>query len=54
MITLAKNPAPAAEYRTLLGHTLACAACRAKAPCFTRARLTRAWRAARVPWKASR
>ncbi|MFB8037733.1 hypothetical protein ACFC5Z_33375 [Streptomyces sp. NPDC056004] len=39
--------APDAEYRTLLGHTVTCAACRAGAACLTVVRLGRAWREAR-------
>ncbi|MFJ8855082.1 hypothetical protein [Streptomyces sp. NPDC102437] len=42
-----KQPAPDAEYRTLLGHTLTCAACRAGAACTTVVQLGRAWREAR-------
>ncbi|MCX5114582.1 hypothetical protein OOK13_40190 [Streptomyces sp. NBC_00378] len=42
-----KQPAPDAEYRTFLGHTLACAACRAGAACVTAVRLGRAWRETR-------
>ncbi|MEV5200821.1 hypothetical protein [Streptomyces sp. NPDC053720] len=36
-----------AAYRVLLGHTTACAACRAGATCAPAARLRRAWREAR-------
>lgn len=44
-----KQPAPDADaaYRTLLGHTLTCAACRAGAACHTMVLLGRAWREAR-------
>ncbi|MFI5771811.1 hypothetical protein ACIA74_25370 [Streptomyces sp. NPDC051658] len=48
VITLTKTlPAPDAAYRTLLGHTLTCAACRAGAACPTVVQLGRAWRKAR-------
>lgn len=40
-------PAPDAAYRTLLGHTLTCAACRTGAACPTVVQLGRAWREAR-------
>ncbi|MFF3359585.1 hypothetical protein ACFYWN_45095 [Streptomyces sp. NPDC002917] len=48
------TPPTAADsaYRTLIGHTYACAACRAGVACPTNVRLARAWRAARGPWKA--
>ncbi|MEU3227155.1 hypothetical protein ABZ695_28870 [Streptomyces sp. NPDC006976] len=38
---------PDAAYRTLIGHTVACATCRAGAPCPTAAKLGRAWREGR-------
>lgn len=38
---------PDAEYRTLLGHTYACLACRAGVVCPTAVRLHRAWLEAR-------
>lgn len=45
MRPLAERSQPDQAYRTLLGHTAACAACRAAGgPCPTAARLTRAWR----------
>ncbi|MGW5273616.1 hypothetical protein ACWEQP_13710 [Streptomyces sp. NPDC004044] len=48
MTTLSKPvPAPEAAYRTLIGHTVVCAACRAGAACATVVRLGRAWREAR-------
>lgn len=49
MITLTKPARPHGEraYRTLLGHTLTCAACRAGSACATVVRLGRAWREAR-------
>lgn len=48
MTTLTKNESvPDAEYRTLVGHTMTCAACRAGAACLTVVRLGRAWREAR-------
>ncbi|MFD4855116.1 hypothetical protein [Streptomyces atratus] len=36
-----------AEYRTYMGHTLTCAACRAGASCVTAVQLGRVWREAR-------
>ncbi|MFF3123386.1 hypothetical protein ACFVRD_13665 [Streptomyces sp. NPDC057908] len=36
-----------AAYRTLIGHTVACATCRAGDACPTEARLDRKWKAAR-------
>lgn len=36
-----------AAYRTWIGHTVACATCRAGAPCVTAIRLGRAWRQVR-------
>ncbi|MGW1658549.1 hypothetical protein [Streptomyces atratus] len=39
--------APDAAYRTWIGHTVACAACRAGASCVTAVQLGRAWREAR-------
>lgn len=35
-------------YRTWVGHTVACATCRAGAPCVTAIWLGRAWRQARA------
>ncbi|WP_406739863.1 hypothetical protein [Streptomyces atratus] len=46
--------APDAEYRTLLGHTLNCAACRAGSACPTVVRLGRAWRETRGPAREAR
>ncbi|MFF2959626.1 hypothetical protein ACFVT1_12060 [Streptomyces sp. NPDC057963] len=46
MITLTKSVPGEAEYRALLGHTYACAACRCS-PCPTALRLSRTWREAR-------
>ncbi|MFE7105652.1 hypothetical protein ACFU98_10495 [Streptomyces sp. NPDC057575] len=46
MITPTKSE-PDVAYRTLLGHTLTCAACRAGAACPTMVKLGRAWREAR-------
>lgn len=40
-------PRQDAEYRTLLGHTMQCATCRAGAACVTAVRLGRAWRDSR-------
>ncbi|MFB7555331.1 hypothetical protein [Streptomyces brevispora] len=37
-----------AAYRTWVGHTLVCQACRAGAACLTAVRLGRAWRAVRT------
>ncbi|MGW1127442.1 hypothetical protein [Streptomyces sp. NPDC002526] len=34
-------------YRTLIGHTVACATCRAGDPCVTAVRLGRVWRRVR-------
>lgn len=42
-----KNAQADTVYRTWLGHTIACAACRAGAPCPTAARLGRTWRQVR-------
>ncbi|MEV6102599.1 hypothetical protein [Nocardia sp. NPDC051981] len=49
MITLTKPARTPGddEYRTFLGHTYACAACRAGAHCITAVRLGRVWREAR-------
>ncbi len=42
---VAERAQPDQAYRTLLGHTTTCAACRAASgPCPIAARLTRAWR----------
>lgn len=50
-MTAQTNPAKSASadeaYRSLIGHTVACAACRAGAPCVTATRLGRAWRRVR-------
>lgn len=48
LITLSKRAAaPDTAYRTLLGHTTTCSACRAGVSCPTAVRLGRAWRKAR-------
>lgn len=48
MITLTKNQSVQdTEYRTLLGHTMTSATCRARAACLTAVRLSRAWRETR-------
>ncbi|MFI5634709.1 hypothetical protein ACIA8E_36245 [Streptomyces sp. NPDC051664] len=48
MIALTKSRHRAeAAYRTLLGHTVTCGACRVGAACITAVRLGRAWRAVR-------
>jgi hypothetical protein len=48
LITLTKRTvAPDTAYRTLLGHTTTCVACRAGVSCSTAGRLGRAWREAR-------
>lgn len=45
MMRAAERAQPDSAYRTLLGHTTACAACRAAGrPCLIAARLSRAWR----------
>ncbi|MER7807939.1 hypothetical protein [Streptomyces sp900116325] len=41
------DSAPDAAYRTLLGHTMGCARCRANAPCADATKLRRAWRETR-------
>lgn len=49
MTATARSHASASDaaYRTLLDHTLTCAACRAGASCPTMVQLGRAWREAR-------
>ncbi|WP_329307046.1 hypothetical protein OG322_26650 [Streptomyces sp. NBC_01260] len=47
IVTAAVRPAQDHAYRAWLGHTLACAACRAGAACTTVVRLGHAWRQAR-------
>ncbi|MFF5278802.1 hypothetical protein [Streptomyces sp. NPDC000133] len=48
MTAPAKKPESSdAAYRTLIGHTVTCATCRAGAACVTATRLGRAWRETR-------
>ncbi|MFJ1695695.1 hypothetical protein ACIOHC_11175 [Streptomyces sp. NPDC088252] len=46
-MTTLKNPSPDAAYKTFIGHTYTCAACRAGKHCLTVVQLGRAWREAR-------
>ncbi|MFB6990961.1 hypothetical protein [Streptomyces sp. NPDC056304] len=46
-MNLPKKPlGPETAYRTLIGHTYTCTACRASTACPTAVQLTRAWREA--------
>ncbi|WP_345106212.1 hypothetical protein [Streptomyces drozdowiczii] len=46
--TKPKESAGDAAYRTWIGHTVACAGCRAGVPCVTAIRLGRTWRQERA------